>query len=220
MDAAEPVEEQVPRNSGPMPRHELAMTVPIVGSCNRGRRWRVVAFWALAACATTPPRAVTAPADAPTAKASAHDVPPAPREDLDACALDWTLYHASDDSGSVIVVCGNEVRRELLSRSAALRAAIAPALEPARQRVCACAARQLPPPSVDLVITVMPARGRASVEGSVSGEADDEADPARAPFIACIGTVAASFPPLQPAGACETGVESTLKYPVHVELAR
>jgi hypothetical protein len=173
-------------------------------------------------CAATGPGAVTAPSAVSGAgQGPTHAASPAPRDDLDACAQEWTLDRAGSDPGSVIVVCGSDVRRELLSRSPALRGAIAPALEPARQRVCACAARQPPPAFVDLVVTATPGRGRATVEGSLSAEADDDVDPALgAPFVACIGTVVATFPPLPPAGVCDGALEGTLKYPLRVELTR
>jgi hypothetical protein len=121
----------------------------------------------------------------------------------------------------VIVVCGSDVRRESLSRSPALRSAIAPALEPARQRVCACAARLPPPAFVDLVVTVIPGQGRASVEANPGGETDEEVDPALgAPFVACVGTVVATSPRAHPAGICDGALEGTLKFPMRVELTR
>ena len=54
--------------------------------------------------------------------------------------------------------------------------AIEPALEPARQRVCSCAARLPVPAFVDLVVTSLPDEGRGSVE---EGELDDELEGAR-----------------------------------------
>ncbi len=134
---------------------------------------------------------------------------------LDACAQEWTLEGAGGDQASVVVVCGTDVRRELLSRSASLGRAVAPALEPARKRVCACAERLAVPPFVDLVVTANPDRGRASVEASDDDDLDSTLGP---PFVKCIGTVETTFAPVHTAEACHGAAEATLKYPIRVQL--
>jgi hypothetical protein len=137
---------------------------------------------------------------------------------LDACAQAWTLDGVGGGASSVVVACGSDVRREPLANSSrSLESTIAPALEPARERVCACADRLPVPAFVDLLITATPAEGRASVQAS---DADDEIDPQLGPpFAACVGTVVATFSPSHTAGVCPGG-KPVLSYPLRVELGR
>jgi hypothetical protein len=134
-------------------------------------------------------------------------------EKLTACALPWTLNDVGGGQARVVVVCDTEVRREDLVPGVMTRA-IEPILEPARQKVCACAARMPVPAFVDLVVTSVPDEGRASVEVD---EPDDELDRdvARA-FMACVGKLTAVVPRahVESCGAAK----ATLKYPVRVDL--
>jgi hypothetical protein len=93
--------------------------------------------------------------------------------------------------------------------------AIDPALEPARQRVCSCAARLPPPAFVDLVVTSMPDEGRARVEAS---EPDEELDAeTAAAFVACVGTLSTT---ITRSHADTCGAErATFVYPLRVDLA-
>ena len=92
--------------------------------------------------------------------------------------------------------------------------AIEPILEPARQRVCACAGRMPVPAFVDLVVTSVPDEGRASV---AVDELDDELDRDLATaFAACIGTLSATVPRGH-LDACGTA-KAALKYPLRVDL--
>jgi hypothetical protein len=132
------------------------------------------------------------------------------------CSEKWDVEDLVAAGGRVIVVCGTDVRRERLAESADLARAIGAALDPARERVCACAAHMRPPPFVDLVLTVWPTDGRVRVESS---DPVDEQDPAvGAPFLACVGatTSRASMPRLD---VCNGPGEASLVYPVRVELA-
>jgi hypothetical protein len=92
--------------------------------------------------------------------------------------------------------------------------ALEPVLEPARQRVCACAARMPVPAFVDLVVTSMPDEGRGSLE---TGELDDELDrDVATAFMACVGTLTAPVPKAH-LEACGTE-KATLVYPLRVDL--
>jgi len=167
--------------------------------------------------------ACAAPGQGPVVHAPSVDVSvPAPRpaaahagEKLTACALPWTLEDVEGGQGRVVVVCGSDVRRQDLAPGAMTRA-IEPILEPARARVCACAARMPVPAFVDLVVTSIPDEGSTSVEAS---EPDDELDrePATA-FVACVGTVKTA---ITRAHTDICGAEKTIfKYPLRVDLAR
>lgn len=141
--------------------------------------------------------------------------PPAPPVGgkLTACARPWTLEDVEGGQGRVVVVCDSEVRREDLEPGAMARA-IEPILEPARQRVCACASRMPVPAFVDLVVTSLPDEGRASVE---VGELDDELDHELATaFMACVGKLTTAVPRahLPTCGPAK----ATLKYPLRVDL--
>jgi hypothetical protein len=134
---------------------------------------------------------------------------------MTACALPWTLEDVAGGPGRVVVVCGADVRRQDVEPGPMTRA-IDPALEPARQRVCACAARMRVPAYVDLVVTSTPDDGRAKVE---AGEPDEEleADVAAA-FVECVGTLSTTFPRSHP-DTC--GAErATFVYPLRVDLVR
>jgi hypothetical protein len=141
--------------------------------------------------------------------------PPAPRagEKLAACALPWTLEDVQGGQGRVVVVCGNDVRRQDVEPGAMTRA-LEPILEPARERVCACAARLPVPAFVDLVVTSAPDDGHASVE---EGELDDELDRNLATaFMACVGRLTTAIPRTH-VEACGSD-KATLVYPLRVEL--
>jgi hypothetical protein len=138
---------------------------------------------------------------------------------LDACALPWTLQSVGGGSSGVVVACGSDVRREPLSLTSAVASAIAPALKPTQERLCACAARLPVPPFVDLTVTASLEDGRASAQAS---ELDDEMDPERGPaFLACIGTVTATFASAEAFGVCPGGRrDAIVRYPIRVELIR
>jgi hypothetical protein len=111
------------------------------------------------------------------------------------------------------VVCGKDVQRQSLEESSEMAQALFPALDPAQERVCACSGRVRTPPFIDLVFTAKPDEGRVTAQAT----ADDDLDPEiGAAFVACIGTVTASFAP-KPFGACPAGKVSLL-YPVRLEL--
>lgn len=184
-----------------------------------GRALRV----ALCVCASCAPAqsgsVVSAPTEPRAASAEGSQGASAAGDNgaLDACALPWTLESVGGGSSSVVVTCGSDVRRQSLSSSRALSRAIAPALEPARERVCACASRMPVPAFVDLVVTAMPEEGRASVQAS---DPEDEADAERGPpFVACVGTVVATFSPSKASEVCP-GAKAVFSYPLRVELLR
>ena len=178
--------------------------------------WSLRVAAALASCAACAPAAglvVHAPATLEAPDASRPAV--AAAQDLAACALPWTLEDVGGGPGRVVVVCGNDVRRQAVEPGAMMHA-IDSALEPARQRVCTCASKMPPPAYVDLVITSHPDQGRARVEAS---EPDDELDPAIAPaFVACVGSLVTTFARLH-ADTCGSD-DATFVYPLHVELER
>jgi hypothetical protein len=95
--------------------------------------------------------------------------------------------------------------------------ALNPALEVAHERVCSCAQRVRAPAFVDLVITAVPAEGRASVEPS---DPDASLDPEVAPgFLACVGSLPVSFAKF-PADVCDGNGATTYVYSLDVELTR
>lgn len=176
-------------------------------------RLPTAALLACVACAPAGGAVVQAPA-APEAPTVARP-PAAPAADLTACALPWTIEDVAGGPGRVVVVCGNDVRRQAVEPGV-MTQAIDSALEPARQRVCGCAARMPPPAYVDLVVTSSPDEGRARVEAS---EPDEELDPALAPaFVACVGSLTTTFARIH-ADTCGAD-DATFVYPLHVELAR
>jgi hypothetical protein len=70
---------------------------------------------------------------------------------------------------------------------------------------------------VDLVITAVPAEGRASVEPT---DPDASLDPDVAPgFLACVGSIPVSFAKFA-ADACEGHGATTYVYSLDVELGR
>jgi hypothetical protein len=131
-----------------------------------------------------------------------------------ACGQSWALEDATGSSAQILVVCGNDVRREPVAGGPMARA-LDPALEVAHERVCSCAHRLRAPASVDLVITAVPAEGRARVEPS---EADASLDPDLGPrFLACVGTIPVSFDRFA-ADACDGHGATTYVYSLDVEL--
>jgi hypothetical protein len=118
--------------------------------------------------------------------------------------------------GKVIVVCAHDLQRAALDELPALRSSLSPALDPAQSRVCACAGRLRPPPFVELVITAHPEAGRVTVEAKAEDDTDPELGP---PFIACVGTLTASFEPLH-SGACPGGEAASFVYPVSIDLGQ
>jgi hypothetical protein len=133
-----------------------------------------------------------------------------------ACTQSWALEDVPAGDARVLVVCGNDVRREPIVVGSMSRA-IDPGLESAHQRVCTCASRMAAPPFVDLVVTAVPEEGRAGVETS---EPEGEVDPGVAStFAACVGKIAASFERF-PGGGCPGGEKTTFVYSFDVELGR
>jgi hypothetical protein len=150
--------------------------------------------------------------EAMTPTAAPAEAPRAPS----ACRDSWALEDVPAGDARVLVVCGNDVRREPIVVGAMSRA-IDPGLEAAHERVCTCASRMAAPPFVDLVVTAVPDDGRAGVEAS---EPEGELDPAVASaFVACVGKIAASFPHFA-GGACPGGEKTTFVYSFDVELGR
>ncbi len=116
----------------------------------------------------------------------------------------------------MVVVCAHDVRRAALSESSAFGQSLFPALDPARDRVCACAGRLHPPPFVDLEFTARPEAGRVTV----TAKADDDLDPDLGPaFVACVGTLDARFDPVR-TDACPEGGPTSFVYPVRLDLVR
>jgi hypothetical protein len=131
---------------------------------------------------------------------------------LEVCATPWKL-EVIGGGAQVVLVCPRDVRRASLDESSAFRQALPPALDPAHDRVCACAARLHPPPFVDLVFTAHPDEGRVTVTANGDEENDAQLAP---PFIACVGTVNATFDAVH-SGVCPDGPAS-LVYPVRLDL--
>jgi hypothetical protein len=171
---------------------------------------------ASAACASSAGPVVSAPlvpASGPVAPGASRHPPSAPGAPT-ACGQSWELQDAVGHGASVIVVCGSDVRREPIAVGPMTRA-LDPALDLARERVCACAARGAAPGTVDLVVTAVPRDGRASVE---PGEAEASLDPqVGQAFAACLGTLGVTFPAFQDA-ACEDGSGAKYVYALDVEL--
>jgi hypothetical protein len=105
------------------------------------------------------------------------------------------------------------VQRQLLDESSALARALAPGLDPTRERVCSCASRQRAPSFVDLVFTAKPEEGRVTIRAN----RDEDVDPdVSAAFVGCVGTISVNYAPIQ-SGACPGG-PATAIYPVRLEL--
>jgi hypothetical protein len=130
-----------------------------------------------------------------------------------ACGKPWKLEVLGGE-GKVIVVCAHDVRRAALDESPALGRSLYPALDPAQSRVCACAGRLHPPPFVELLVTAHPEEGRVTVEAKGEEDTDPELGPA---FIACVGTLTATFEPVR-SGACPGGGAASFVYPVSIDL--
>ncbi|HTQ46452.1 MAG TPA: hypothetical protein VMI75_27035 [Polyangiaceae bacterium] len=133
-----------------------------------------------------------------------------------ACRQSWALEDVPAGDARVLVVCGNDVRREPIVVGAMSRA-IDPGLESAHDRVCSCASRMAAPQFVDLVVTAVPDEGRAGVETS---EPEGELDPGvAAAFASCVGKIATSFPRFA-GGACPGGDKTTFVYSFDIDLGR
>ena len=129
------------------------------------------------------------------------------------CASRWSI-DVVGGAAQVVVMCPSDVQRRPLDPAGPIAAALAPALDPAHDRVCGCAAKLAPPPFVDLVFTAKP--GDQTV--SVQAKNDEELDPTLGPaFVACVGTVTARAGGTS--GTCEGGGAATVVYPVRLELA-
>jgi hypothetical protein len=131
-----------------------------------------------------------------------------------ACGKPWNLGVVGGDA-SVVVVCANDVQRRALEDSASIARSLSPGLDPARDKVCACVARLRAPAFVDLVFTAQPSEGRVTVEARSEDDDDPELGP---PFVACVGMVSASFPPLS-TDACSGPGKVAFIYPVRLDLA-
>ncbi|MBV9946502.1 MAG: hypothetical protein JOZ69_06620 [Myxococcales bacterium] len=131
-----------------------------------------------------------------------------------ACDRPWNLDVVGGD-GRVVVVCAHDVRRRPIDESAAIARALEPGLDPAREKICACVARLKAPPFVDLLFTAQPEEGRVTVQAGGDDDLDPEFGP---PFVACIGTVVATFAPLKSDTCAEPGKVAFI-YPVRLELA-
>jgi len=132
-----------------------------------------------------------------------------------ACRQSWALEDVPAGDARVLVVCGNDVRREPIVVGAMSRA-LDPGLESAHERVCACASRMAAPQFVDLVVTAVPDDGRGGVETS---EPEGELDPGVASaFASCVGKIATSFPRFA-GGACPDG-KTTFVYSFDIDLGR
>ena len=173
---------------------------------------------ALASCASSPGPIISAPAipgSAPHAVSVARQTVVAPGSPA-ACGQSWELEDAVGAGARVIVVCGSDLRREPVAVGPMTRA-LDPALDAARERVCACAARGAAPGTVDLVVTAVPGEGRASVE---PGEAEASLDPQVAQaFAGCVGSLGVTFPPFEDA-TCGDGARVKYVYAMDVELTQ
>jgi hypothetical protein len=172
---------------------------------------------ALAACSPGSGGIVAVPLAPAAGKIEPRTAPTAPGfAGSIACTQPWTLEHVAGGGGTVILVCGNDAHRQPLDPASASARAVAAALAPARERVCTCATRMASPQHVDLVVRAFPAEGRATVEAS---DPEEDLDPTLGPpFLACIGTVVATFAPTQ-VEECADPAKTSLVYPMRVELA-
>ncbi len=154
---------------------------------------------------------------APAATTSARALPPTvavASEGPAACGQSWALEDAAGSSAQILVVCGNDVRREPVDGGPMARA-LDPALQAAHERVCSCAGRVRAPAFVDLVITASPSDGHSRVEPS---EPDASLDPDVAPgFLACVGSFPVAFPKFA-VDACDGHGATTYVYSLSVEL--
>lgn len=169
---------------------------------------------AVTACVASGPSVVSAPsfpATAPPAAASGA-TSSEPRTPA-ACGRPWKLDVLGGDA-RVVVVCASDVRREAFEETSAIARALFPALDPAHDKVCACAGRLRAPDFVDLVFTANPEEGRVTVRADGGEDLDPELGAA---FVACVGTVVATFAPV-PSRACPEAGKASLVYPVRLDL--
>ena len=160
--------------------------------------------------------AVSSSSRGPAVPALAGQAATSPTRSPNACRDSWALEDVPAGDARMLVVCGNDVRREPIVVGAMSRA-IDPGLESAHQRVCTCASRMAAPQFVDLVVTAVPEEGRAGVETS---EPEGEVDPGVASaFAACVGKITASFPRFE-GGGCPGAEKTTFVYSFDVELGR
>jgi hypothetical protein len=144
---------------------------------------------------------------------------------ISAPAIPGSAPHAGTVARQTVVAPGNpaaggagggRVGREPVAVGPMTRA-LDPALDAARERVCACAARGAAPGTVDLVVTAVPGEGRASVE---PGEAEASLDPQVAQaFAGCVGSLGVTFPPFEDA-TCGDGARVKYVYAMDVELTQ
>ena len=130
-----------------------------------------------------------------------------------ACDKPWSVDVIGGD-GRVVVACPGDVQRVPLDPAGPMARALAPALDPARERICGCIGRVKAPPFVDLVFTANPEEGRVTVQADDNGDVEPEVGP---PFVACIGTIVATFAPVA-SQACPDGAKASVVYPVRLEL--
>jgi len=172
------------------------------------------AMLTFAACAPTEGPVVRAPlVTTATPHDAAHEaMATSPSVGPKACADPWAPDSATE---RVVVVCGGDVRREAFDDAGEIARSIAPALEPARERVCACASRVTPPPHVDLSVRASPDDGRVTVE---IDDPEEDLDPTLGPdFAACFGTLVSTYAPFHLA-VCAGGGNAVVVYPVRVDL--
>jgi hypothetical protein len=131
-----------------------------------------------------------------------------------ACGKPWKLEVIGGE-GKVVVVCAHDVRREGFDDSGEIARALFPVLDPARERVCGCVHRGRPPAFVDLVFTARPEEGRVVAQAESNEELDPDLGP---PFVACVGTVVATYAPV-PSLVCPGAGKASFVYPVRLELS-
>ena len=130
-----------------------------------------------------------------------------------ACSSTWTPEQVAS-AGQAVVGCGSDIARaDLDPGSPAVRAILA-GLDAARDRICACAAKLSAPASVELTVHASPEEGRATAALTEDEDLAAQDDVMRA-FAACVGKVAATFPPAPAAAAqgCPAG-RPTYDYPI------
>lgn len=131
-----------------------------------------------------------------------------------ACGKPWKL-EVMGGEGRVVVVCAHDVRREAFEESGEIARALFPVLDPARERVCACIHRVRAPAFIDLVFTAKPEEGKVVAQAGGDEDLDPELGP---PFVACVGTVVATFAPA-PSVVCPGAGSASFVYPVRLELS-
>ncbi|MDP9002399.1 MAG: hypothetical protein M3O46_20090 [Myxococcota bacterium] len=181
-------------------------------------RTRVVVSTLIGVFVACEPRApgpvVTAPSELPSWAVAAPPRAPSTIPGVPvACDQPWNLGVIGGD-GQVVVVCANDVRRQALDEASPAARALSPALDPTRERVCACVGRLRAPAFVDLVFMATPEEGRVTVRASTDEDLDPELGPA---FVTCIGTVTVAFASLS-SEACSDKTKGSFIYPVRLEL--